>query len=77
MGYSPLCGKEADMTGVTSMRALEQKWFKITKFHELKVVFVPWDSQEAWLNTKTVLTMASLFIKEYSVYSLDVLCSLV
>ena len=24
MGYSPLCGKEAAMTGVTSMHALEQ-----------------------------------------------------
>ena len=36
MGYSPLCGKEADMTGVTSMHALGHMWFKISKSHQLK-----------------------------------------
>ena len=32
MGYSPLCGKEADMTGVTSMHALEQSDLKSLSF---------------------------------------------
>jgi len=39
MGYSPLDGKEADMTEATSIH--RTKVFKITKFHKIKVVFVP------------------------------------
>ena len=41
MSYSQMGGKESDMIEVTRMHILVQKSFKIIKFHELNVVFVP------------------------------------
>ena len=41
MSYSQMGGKEPDMIEVTRMHILGQKSFKIIKFHELNVVFVP------------------------------------
>ena len=75
MGYSPLDVKQSDMTEVMSIH--RTKVFKITKFHKLKVVFVCSMRQSGDMAEHQVgAHNGSLFIREYSVYSLDVLYSL-